>query len=366
MRKLTRNIILYTNFFAVALLLLAYCAPFIDPAKILFPAFLGLAYPFILILNFAFLLIWIIRFKKEFLFSLIAILLGWNHMMNYLPLNLNREQAEEEIKTENTFTVLSYNVRNFDHYKWSKEPEALEGMFGLINNENPSILGLQEFYTANRIGERERDVRRKLGEYEYYSIYYSIKTGPETGVGIATFSRFPIVRSSRIPFNNSLNQGLYTDLLVGNDTLRVINIHLQSIGFGQDSYNFLDTISFKYSNRQLREARKIGIHLRDAFVRRAEQSRIIANYIKDSPYPVLVMGDFNDTPLSYAYRRISRGLFDAFRESGRGLGNTYAGDLPSFRIDYILYSEELEAYHFSRIKSKFSDHFPIMARLAWK
>ena len=96
---------------------------------------------------------------------------------------------------------------------------------------------------------------------------------------------------------------------------------------------------------------------------RAEQAQMIANYIQDSPHPVIAMGDFNDTPQSYAYRKIRKGINDAFRNAGRGFGNTYAGELPSFRIDYILYSDELVATKYVRTKLRFSDHFPIKASL---
>jgi len=74
---------------------------------------------------------------------------------------------------------------------------------------------------------------------------------------------------------------------------------------------------------------------------------------------VVVMGDFNDTPQSYAYRKIKRSLHDAFRRAGNGFGNTYAGELPSFRIDYILFSNSYIPYEFKRIKTNYSDHFPI-------
>ncbi len=92
---------------------------------------------------------------------------------------------------------------------------------------------------------------------------------------------------------------------------------------------------------------------------RAEQSEMIANYIKDSPYPVVVMGDYNDTPQSYAYRKIKKGMHDAFKVAGRGFGNTYAGELPSLRIDYIMYSNPMVSYQFKRLKPDYSDHFPI-------
>jgi endonuclease/exonuclease/phosphatase family metal-dependent hydrolase len=366
LKKLADKIILYSNILAAVLLLLSYTAPFINPSKLLFPAFLGLAYPFLLILNLAFILYWIIRFRKELLISLIVIILGWGHLMNLLPLNLPGNNSSEANPQETSMSILSYNVRTFDKYQWSENENSREEIFQLINNASPDILCIQEFYSVNRVGQRERDIRRKLKDYPQFSIYYSMKSSPEAGIGIATFSKYPIVRTSRIPFDNTMNQAIYTDVKIKTDTIRVFNIHLQSIKFGQSNYSFIDTLSLKYSDKRVEEVKDISHRLKDAFVMRAEQSKIIQNYISDSPYPVIVTGDFNDTPLSYSYNRIQKGLVDAFRESGRGLGNTYAGDLPSFRIDFILHSKELESTEFKRVKSKFSDHFPIWANLIWK
>jgi endonuclease/exonuclease/phosphatase family metal-dependent hydrolase len=366
LRKIAGKLIFYANIFVAVLLLLSYTAPFINPSTLLFPAFLGLAYPYLLLINLVFLAYWIIRFRKELLISLIVILIGWGHLMNFLPLNFSGEKNPVASETETTVSFMSYNVRLFDQYKWSKEKNPGTGIFALIDEHDPDILCLQEFYTRNRMGQREADIRRSLKKYPYYSVYYTVQSGPSSGVGIATFSKYPIIKTSRIPFDNSVNQAVYTDIRAGKDTLRVFNIHLQSIRFGQRNYSFLDTLSLKYSNRQLEEVKDIGLRLKDAFVRRADQSKIIHNYIAESPHPVVVAGDFNDTPTSYSYRKIKKGLDDAFREAGRGFGNTYAGELPSYRIDYILYSKDLEATGFRRIKSRYSDHFPVIATLRWK
>jgi endonuclease/exonuclease/phosphatase family metal-dependent hydrolase len=366
LRKIAGKLIFYANILVAVLLLLSYTAPFINPSALLFPAFLGLAYPYLLLINLVFLVYWIIRFKKELLVSLLAVLIGWGHLMNFLPLNFSGELTPAGNDNEASVSFMSYNVRLFDQYKWSKEENSTSGIFTLINELDPDILCLQEFYTRNRMGQREGDVRQSLKKYPYNSVYYTVQSGPKTGVGIATFSKYPIVKTSRIPFDNSMNQAVYTDIKTGNDTLRVFNIHLQSIRFGQRNYSFLDTLSLKYSNRQLEEVKDIGSRLKDAFVRRADQSKIIHNYIIESPHPVVVAGDFNDTPTSYSYRKIKKGLDDAFREAGRGLGNTYAGELPSYRIDYILYSKDLEATDFKRVKSRYSDHFPVISTLRWK
>ncbi len=365
MRKLAGKIILYSNILLALCLLLSYTAPIINPAKLLLPAFFGLAYPYLLFLNLIFLIYWIVRMRKELLISLVVILLGWFHLTNFVPLRFQKP-PEPGLETKSNLKVLSYNVRTFDKYNWTQNSETKEGIFETIRSEDPSIVCIQEFYTSNKSGKRERDIRNQLKEYPYYSIYYSLKSGASTGFGIATFSKYPIVKTNRIPFDNTTNQAVYTDIKIDDDTVRMFNIHLQSIRFGQRNYAFLDSLSLKYTNKQLEEVKDIGSRLKEAFVMRAEQSRIIHHYIEESEYPVIVAGDFNDTPVSYAYKQIKKGLSDAFRTSGKGLGNTYAGELPSFRIDYIFYSDELEAIEFERIKSKFSDHFPITSTLQYK
>ena len=365
MRKLAGKTILYINLFLAFCLLLSYTAPIINPAKLLLPAFFGLAYPYLLLINLVFLIYWIVRMRKELLISLVVILLGWFHLTNFIPLRFQKSPEPREQISSPPLKVLSYNVRTFDKYNWTQNSQSKEGIFETIRNADPSVVCIQEFYTTNKSGKRERDIRNQLKEYPYYSIYYSLKSGANTGFGIATFSKYPIVKTSRIPFDNTINQAVYTDIKLMNDTLRLFNIHLQSIQFGQRNYAFLDSMSLKYTNKQLEEVKDIGSRLKEAFVMRAEQSKIIHHYIEESEYPVIVVGDFNDTPVSYAYKRIRKGLSDAFRTSGKGLGNTYAGELPSFRIDYIFYSEELESIEFERIKTKFSDHFPITSTIQY-
>ncbi|MCF8345991.1 MAG: endonuclease/exonuclease/phosphatase family protein [Bacteroidales bacterium] len=365
MKKLAGKILLLINILFALILLLSYTAPVINPAIILFPAFLGLAYPYLVLINMVFLVYWTIRFRKELLISLVVILIGWGHLMNLIPLNFGEGSGSKNLPESNLIGLMSYNVRTFDQYNWSQQDNSFDGIFDVIKNQSPDILCFQEFYTVNKTGRRERDVKKYLEEYSHYFIYYSLESGPNSGFGIALFSKYPIIKTSRIPFDQSMNQAIYADLQLDQDTVRVFNIHLQSIRFGQNNYSFIDSLSLKYSNRQLEEVKDIGKRLRDAFVLRAEQSRIIHRYILDSPYPVIVMGDFNDTPISYAYHRIQKGLTDTFSKAGSGLGNTYAGDLPSYRIDFIFCSKELEPVSFKRIKSKYSDHFPITSSLKW-
>ncbi|MCK4750956.1 MAG: endonuclease/exonuclease/phosphatase family protein [Bacteroidales bacterium] len=359
MSKIVDRTILILNLLAAFGLLISYLAPLVNPSKFILPALFGLSYPYLLMLNLAILSYWMIRLKKEILISVVVVLLGWNHLNNLLPLNFKASEIPDTVPLSRLFKVLSYNVRGFDIYGWTSDPQIKNEIFNFIEQQEPDILCFQEYYSSPRRGETQSDLSRQLRFLPESAVYYTADHSNRNGWGIATYSRYPIIKKSRIPFNSSSNAAMYTDILVHSDTIRVINVHLQSIKFRQEDYAFMDTVRLKYSNEQLRGIRNIGSQLKTAFSLRAEQADMIFNYIKDAPYPVVVIGDFNDTPQSYAYRKIRRGMKDAFRKAGRGFGNTYAGELPSFRIDYIMYSEPLIPFRFQRIKNDYSDHFPI-------
>ncbi len=348
---------------SVAALMFSYFAQIINPSKFFLPALFGLAYPYLLLINLIFLFYWIILLKKELLISLIVILLGWNHLNNLLPFSGRNHEIPANTDTGRMFKVLSYNVRGFDRYKWTNDPLTKDEIFSFIQKQAPDIICFQEYYTSSRKGERQSDIARQLSQFPQSDVYYTNDPANRNGFGIATFSRFPVLKRSRIPFNSSNNAAMYTDHLILGDTIRVFNIHLQSIMFREDNYAFLDTARLKYSNEQMQGIKSIGSRLKTAFVLRAEQASMIANYIKESPHPVMVMGDFNDTPNSFAYRKIKKGLQDSFRLAGKGFGNTYAGELPSFRIDHIMVGEPLVPYQFKRIKIKYSDHFPVTSMI---
>jgi len=364
--KFTNKVLLILNILSATALMLAYLAPLVNPAKMFVPALFGLAYPYLLLVNLIFLLIWLIRLKKEVLLSLIVILLGWNHLNNLIPINFKNSGIPESANPERMFKALSYNVRGFDVYRWTKEPQAKQEIFDFIKKQDPDLVCIQEYYTSSNRGETHADVSLQLQSLPQSAVYFTNDPSNRQGFGIATFSKYPIIKKSRIPFNSSFNAAMYTDILFQSDTIRVFNIHLQSIRFEKDDYAFMDTARLKYSNEQMHEIRAIGSRLKTAYALRAEQAQVIANYIRDSPHTVIVIGDFNDTPQSYAYRKIRKGNVDAFRMAGRGFGNTYSGELPSFRIDYIMHGEAIVPYEFKRIKIDYSDHFPITTWLYMK
>lgn len=354
-----KMLILLLNLFFAILLALTYLAPIYSPEQILLPAILGLFYPVLFLINAGFVLFWLIRFKFYFLLSLITILAGWNVMMMNFGKGRNHSQNPEI----SSFKFLSYNVRLFDQYKWLKGQDYFtrDAIFKFIATESPDIVNFQEFFHGNDnyFPTLEPFIRLQLASH--YHVDYVKVAGDNKHYGLATFSRFPIVNRGSIRFENSTsNSGIYTDIVINLDTIRVFNFHLESIRFSNADYKFVTEFIDPGMQPQSSSNSKIILSkFRNAYRKRAQQARIAAEYIRQSPYPVIVSGDFNDTPVSYVYHTISDGLQDAFLRAGEGYGSTYSGGIPLIRIDYVLHSQSLFPNDFTIHKVDFSDHFPV-------
>ena len=365
MSKFTDRVVLILNILGAAGMLMAYLAPSVNPARMVLPALFGLAYPYLLMLHLAFLCYWLIRLKKEILISILVILLGWNHLNNLIPLNLRPSEIPVNSSQDKYLKALSYNVRGFNIYQWSREPEAKKEIFEFLESQEPQLVCFQEYFTSEKSGQTHAQISRQLDYLPFSAVYYTADPANRNGFGIATFSKHPILKKSRIPFNSSFNAAMYTDILFRSDTIRIFNIHLQSIRFQEDNYAFIDTARFKYSNEQISEIRAIGSRLKTAFTLRAEQAKVIASYIKDSPHPVVVMGDFNcewdDETSPVRHLADSLGLH-AFRPEAEGFDTFGNGGR---RLDWILVSAELEFTSFRVLPEVLSDHAAVMAEIEY-
>ena len=334
-------------------------------------AFLGLAYPYLLLLNVLFCIFWILFLKKEFILSLVVILIGWNNLANHIRIhsvhqtertNIINAKRQERID-RNLIKILSFNIHAFNLYNWNKDPSYLNGILSFIKDEDPDIICLQEFFAEKSGMVTLNDVYRALEKTPYKHIYYTLGEKSNAKYGIATFSSYPVTSRGVIRFENTLNACTYTDILAGNDTFRIYNCHLQSIYLDRRNYLLLDSIRFKYNERQINELKDISFRLRRAFIKRSLQAEKISEHLRGSPFPVILCGDFNDTPSSYTYHKLRDGLTDSFVEAGSGFGNTYTGKFPSFRIDYIMHDKAIHTMYFKRIKIRLSDHYPVITVL---
>ena len=201
-----------------------------------------------------------------------------------------------------------------------------------------------------------------MGE-KYYSHIKLLGKGKNKYYGIATYTKYPIIKKGEIIHPGSASLSIFTDILVAEDTFRIFNSHLQSFRLKRMERSFLEELYASEDNQPVNDIRKISVSLKEGFIRRAHQAQVVKDSINRSPYHVIVIGDFNDTPVSYSYRKIRKGLNDAFVKSGYGAGFTYRGNYPPNRIDYILYDNSLVSTNFEILKAKYSDHYPIIAYL---
>jgi endonuclease/exonuclease/phosphatase family metal-dependent hydrolase len=337
-------------------LLVSYLAPYIHPATIPSLPFFGLTYPIFLALTLIWLVLWSIFRSKWAIYCLVVLLIGGKlHFRNFSLLS-----SAPELKQENGLKVLSYNVRLFDLFNPSFN-DALASrnqIFDFIRSQEPDVLCLQEFYRQDKPTNFEvmdsLNLIMKTRDYHERSAH---KRRTRENYGIAMFSKHPMIARGDVMFEaqgvQDFNYCIFADIVKGLDTFRVYNVHLQSIRLHTDPHIEGEEVKTYGSKKG---AIAVYRKLRSAFEKRAEQARRVVEHLKTSPYPVIVCGDFNDTPMSYTYNQFQLALLDAFSGSGKGLGTTYVGRLPAGRIDYLFYSPLLNASLFQIQKQTRSDH----------
>jgi endonuclease/exonuclease/phosphatase family metal-dependent hydrolase len=357
-----RKVIFFVNLLAIGALLLCYLNPYVSPAKFWPLSFLGLAYPAIYLVNIIFLLYWLLRKSWLHVFSGISLAIGFFHFNTIFQMRWNDKKLDENTAA---IKIMSFNVRLFDLYNWSKNKETQKAIFEFIKKENPDIIAFQEFYADDDNEFINVEKLKEILNFPYNDYEFTLTLRKKHHWGIATYSKHKIIGSGHVNFRvKSNNVCIYSDMLINKDTVRVYNMHLQSIHLLKEDYKFIDALGKdSVEVDEYTGTRKIAGRLKRAFIKRAEQVDSVAKSIESSPYPVIVCGDFNDTPASYTYQTMTTSLTDAFVEAGKGWGKTYVGIFPSYRIDYILHSNKFDAYEYVTHQKKLSDHYAISCKL---
>jgi endonuclease/exonuclease/phosphatase family metal-dependent hydrolase len=331
----------------------SYTAQFFPPDRWWAPSMLGLMFPYMLAVNLLFVVFWLFIKPKYAILSILVLFAGWNLIARFYQFD-GKETDEPGIR------VISYNVRKFmgNGKIPSKENAAMISSF--LKKNEPDIICLQEVMLRSKnIFNLEETIRdfAHIDHYQYAS--------GSSRLGSVTMTRYPIVRMQEIRFENSVNIAICTDIVILSDTFRIFNVHLQSYRIDPERYDIIGSPSMK-GRKAIRELIELSSKYIAATQKRAIQARMIRRKIDESPYPVLLCGDFNDTPASYSYRKTRGPLRDAFISSGKGIGHTYVGRLPSFRIDFIFHSCEFESYNFRTMQVSYSDHLPVMCEIRIK
>ena len=314
--SLINKLLYLINSVCLLLLLLSYLSPYISPTIFWPISFFGLLFPVFYIINSLFLIYWIVGFKKQLWANVIFLLIGLQFIGLFFGTQPTTSNSADSIK------ILSYNVRLFNRYGWIPKPDIKSEIISFLKSEKADILCIQEFYTPDEIPNLN---------YKYRHIGLQSK---KNQWHMAIYSSYPQINKATVSIKGERmnNTCIYSDLLISTDTIRVYNVHLASNWFKNSDYSFLQ-------NPQ-KETLKKGIHgivsrMKISYKKRAEEAEVIKKHMQSSPYPIILCGDFNDTPLSYAYNTISSDLKDAFKESGKGIGQSFV-KLPALRIDYIL------------------------------
>jgi endonuclease/exonuclease/phosphatase family metal-dependent hydrolase len=364
-RSILKNILYFLNLCALAGLLASYLSGYVSAEKFWVLAFFGLAYPVFLIINIVFVFFWLVTWKRFIFVSLITIVAGYSNLLAIYPIRFSKPESMSGKKIK----FVSFNVHSlYGNQKADSRNEMKSKVTEFLAEQNADIICVQEFYA---IGE---DFSQTLSKFanSIHLDYHSFKnyqefTNKRKINAIATFSRFPIVNSGYLKLPDQSHYAIFSDIVINRDTIRVYNLHLESIRFGNEDYSFYSHLTEPdiEQGTPIREgSRRMLWKLRKAFILRSKQVNVLSGHIAASPYPVILSGDFNDTPSSYTYHQLTGTLTDSFVESGSGLfQGTYAGKLPSFRIDYILHSGKFRSVSYKTFDVDISDHYPITATL---
>ncbi|GHU99657.1 endonuclease [Bacteroidia bacterium] len=345
---------------AVALLLLlGYLAPWVNPNRTVVFAFLGLAVPVLFVANIAVALYWVLRWKAAVIIPAVALLLGVGKLGLIFQPSLGKHYQDN--RERGSITVVSHNVHGFINDDGTRI--FLDSTMSLIASLTPDIVCLQEYQITHLITRQQAG--QLLGSLPFHSVHYKIKGDDDTGFGLAVFSRYPILRSDCMDFEQHSGFVMWADVVCRRDTLRVFNCHFQTTSIDASDKEFVTTTEFMQqdTDENTRRLRTIASKLGENFRLRAVQADTIARVIRSSPYDVVVCGDFNDTPISYTYRSIRGPLADSFVDKGSGHTNTYKGFFNLFRIDYIFHSDTYRTLYYAEPHTDFSDHNPVVATI---
>jgi endonuclease/exonuclease/phosphatase family metal-dependent hydrolase len=347
MKKLSwfNKVVFGFNIVVTVLTFIAYVLPFLAPKLFPLLSVLTLILPLFLIINALFFIYWLLQLKRQVMLSGLVLLLGITFINKFYKFSSNDLPEEEK-----DFTVMSYNVRLFNLFDWLPNEHIGDTILSFINEQNPDILCIQEY---------SENAKVDLRVYKYKAVFME---GKQIKTGQAIFSKFPIFNQGDFKIPEAGNNIIYADIKKGKDTIRVYNIHLQSIKISPDVNEIEEHVEVINQNK----SQQLFGRIRDAFKKQEQQAAILVRHKKECQYPVIICGDMNNSAFSYIYRNIKGDLNDCFEEAGNGFGQTYKFKYYPARIDYIFANKKMKVKSFKNF-SKFenSDHFPIMTRLSF-
>ena len=234
--------------------------------------------------------------------------------------------------------VMSYNVRSFGIYDELPSKTALNGIRAFVKKEDPDLICIQEpYYNSSK----------EFKDFPYRSLEYVHMEGKGL---LAIFSKYPILETGLLNLPKTNSNGVFVDIAYKDETIRIYNVHLESLGITPGQGILKNEPTDKIYN---------GIN--HAFRKQMEQADVISSHLAASPHKSILCGDFNNGQYSSVYNTIKGDLQDAFLEKGTGYGRTYLFHGLPFRIDFIFADDAFEVKSFTNYDVQYSDHYPVMA-----
>lgn len=351
-----QSLILALNILAILAMVLVGYSDRIDPRQHALLAAMGLGMPIVMAVNVGFLIFWLFFKRKFALVALAGFLVCWGPARRYCPVNIPDDPPKDAIK------VLSFNVFMFN--PWDLQKDEMNPIVEYIMNSGADIVCLQEAgYDLKNRGK----IDSLLSTVYQYSDTVS-KKGPTSDV-LALYSHFPILKRERIKYESKGNLSAAYILNINGEQVLLVNNHLETMGLSlEDKDKFRNMVhgnieadSTKLESRLLLGKLALGER------KRAPQADSVAAFVdryRKKGMSVIVCGDFNDSPISYAHRRVSSGLTDCYVASGNGPGWSYHKSAIRVRIDNIMCSSDWVPYA-AKVDHGCtrSDHYPIVCWL---
>lgn len=314
------------------------------PPHLFWPSvFASYAIPVILILHILLFVFFLFFRLKLAIFPLIGLFLGLPFVFVTYSLNLKSNQQESD------FSVLSFNAKLFRKHN-TYEEFSFE-MIRWAVADSSDIKCFQEYSTNSRWAVL--DVTKQISEVGYEKFTFAAELDDsEHNPGLAIFSKYPLIDSGFVWKNyGSFNAGIFTDIKLGNDTIRIYNVHLASM--------HLRLFQYKQATNYPGKLKRLISRLKYGAQVRSNQIEKLIAHVDACPYPYIICGDFNETPYSYNYFKLRNLYQNAFEEAGNGFGFTFNSILFFLRIDHQFYSNSIISTSFRVDRSmKISDHFP--------
>ncbi len=333
MRKLSiiNKLIYVINYIFAILLLIGFVLPYISPKTAPSLSVLSLSVPVLIIVNLLFVIYWLVGLKKQTLLSLFCLGIGY---FSSSPLYIFSNSAT---KATNEISIMNYNVRLFNAYHWFKKEHIPTQIAHFITKENPDIVCVQEYSPLSEIT---------------YPFQY-IKTLKDKGkFGQAIYSKYKIINQGSLDFKHTSNNAIFVDVIKNRDTIRIYNVHFESLGLKVNKENLGQKSSEKLIERMGNE-----------FIKQQNQVEQVVAHKNKCKYPVFISGDFNNTAYSWTYNHLITNMKDSFIEAGHGFGKTFQLKQIPLRIDFIFADKAFIFTEHKNYNLKYSDHEPIMAKI---